>query len=631
MEKWSVTDVSAWLRANNLSRYEGSFSEYDVDGMTLLMVRDEQDCQELGVSLRVHRRKLLSLICAADPARHVGKPGVGKPGAGKPGANGLSTQPTAVLTPPPHIKLEKVPSAELVVPPSLKHITVALSGHPGSGLGLELVASCDGDCIVATVTSPSAAALGIQVGDVLVAIDDVDVSVKTGFRVEDIVSLLRSKMKAQTTTVSLHLIRGVGSQSPLPDSEEEAGNPPYGAVPREEDMLGSPYADSFALGTNSREDIYASLNVSQVARTPTSQLGLNELNELRDSLLEEAHSSQASRGLLLSSSRALLRDDILEKEWLNLSDVERERDQYKRGFLIECAEKHQSAIENERAMIELQNSAQRHAAHLELTVSTLTSQLEDSQADGVRLSEEINRLNAKNELLKQRMSDLERGRGLGVARGDGDSDGDSDDRVSRSVDRDSSERVERALREELGRQREAFQVVSMQLRVADEMKEYLSSKWAEADAESKRLSDEVVISAEKKAKAFQSLAHVDQLINLLSKKMRRSSNDRGLKLAVKDEWRRMLKSNVVAWFFHKDGRPRSRVNLLDEYLGSDVSSSSGSASGSDTSEEEEDDKERGIVEEGLVIEGSACLTKSLVRGETEAEGFVSRVGKTLPQ
>ena len=46
MEKWSVTDVSAWLRANNLSRYEGSFSEYDVDGMTLLMVRDEQDCQE---------------------------------------------------------------------------------------------------------------------------------------------------------------------------------------------------------------------------------------------------------------------------------------------------------------------------------------------------------------------------------------------------------------------------------------------------------------------------------------------------------------------------------------------------------------------------------------------------------
>ena len=73
------------------------------------------------------------------------------------------------------------------------------------------------------------------------------------------------------------------------------------------------------------------------------------------------------------------------------------------------------------------------------------------------------------------------------------------------------------------------------------------------------------------------------------------------------------------------------MNLLDEYLGSDVSSSSGSASGSDTSEEEEDDKERGIVEEGLVIEGSACLTKSLVRGETEAEGFVSRVGKTLPQ
>ena len=76
----------------------------------------------------------------------------------------------------------------------------------------------------------------------------------------------------------------------------------------------------------------------------------------------------------------LLRDDILEKEWKNLTDLERERDQYKRAFMLECAEKHQATIENEKALIDLENSAKRHSEHLQGQIKILT-QISETRAD----------------------------------------------------------------------------------------------------------------------------------------------------------------------------------------------------------------------------------------------------------
>ena len=200
---WTVADVTAWLGANKLARYAEAFAGCDVDGLTLLQVRDEQDCEELGVTLRVHRRKLLALLASLVRAL---QPSENDDVAAAPG---LSTpSPPSPPVPPSHGALEPEPTLEPASLSPPKRITVKVPIHPGSGLGLELAASHTGDCIVATITSATASAQGLQEGDVLVAVDAVDVATGTGFRLEDIVSLLRSKVKAQRAALSLDFLRG---------------------------------------------------------------------------------------------------------------------------------------------------------------------------------------------------------------------------------------------------------------------------------------------------------------------------------------------------------------------------------------------------------------------------------------
>ena len=410
--EWSVADVCEWLKSHNLSRYADAFSSFEVDGLTLLEIIDDADLVELDVTVRVHRRKILTLV--------------------------------------------------------------------------RLLRNTD-DSTVQEASSENQ--------------DHIDQDKNSGNEIE--------------------------------------------ALPREDDMLESAYA---------REMDFLAPRLSPVTNGSDADGKTTHSDKLK---LPVETSSENVETVFFNAEgedhqTVLLRDDILEREWKNLSDLERERDQYKRAFMLECVEKHQTTIESERALMELEKSAQRHAEYLQGQLNDVSERLSKSRADCDKLRQEICTLNTRNKKMKQKLIKYKA--------------------VSQEKAYSGSTGAIAELREELGRQREAFQVLNMKWKLAEEMKEFLSSKWIESDAEIKRLSDEVVWAASKKAKAFEHLAHVDQLIRLLSRRMKSRPGDSSLELAVKDEWQRLLDSHVFSLFFHRDGRARS-INLLDEYESNEITAS----------------------------------------------------------
>ena len=241
--KWAVSDVAVWLRANNLARYADAFADCDVDGLTLLQICNEQDVSELGVLLRVHQRKIVSLV--GELQSHVVAPESAVSNQDKPGES----------------------------------IVVELPIYPSTGLGLELAESRTGECVVATITSAKASTQNIKEGDVITSVDTIDVSGGTGYQFEDIVSVLRAKVKSQKSTLALGLFRSRDGGSLLIDDDEAADL--HGATPREEDMLGSPYSYTFdephRTGIISHDGFVG----------PNRQ----ELNALRDALPEHVDST----------------------------------------------------------------------------------------------------------------------------------------------------------------------------------------------------------------------------------------------------------------------------------------------------------------------------------------------------
>lgn len=59
---WSVWEVVVWLRTLELAQYAARFEELRVDGTLLFEITDEDLARDLGVSIRLHRVKLLEAI-----------------------------------------------------------------------------------------------------------------------------------------------------------------------------------------------------------------------------------------------------------------------------------------------------------------------------------------------------------------------------------------------------------------------------------------------------------------------------------------------------------------------------------------------------------------------------------------
>ena len=61
-QDWEVSDVCEWLGQLSLNQYSDTFSSMKIDGMLLFAMTDEDLREDLGVSVRLHRFKILESI-----------------------------------------------------------------------------------------------------------------------------------------------------------------------------------------------------------------------------------------------------------------------------------------------------------------------------------------------------------------------------------------------------------------------------------------------------------------------------------------------------------------------------------------------------------------------------------------
>ncbi len=68
--QWTVSDVCAWLKSIEMSKYVPAFEENSIDGACLAEGLDDDSMDMLGILLPLHRKKLRSaskLLFLASP------------------------------------------------------------------------------------------------------------------------------------------------------------------------------------------------------------------------------------------------------------------------------------------------------------------------------------------------------------------------------------------------------------------------------------------------------------------------------------------------------------------------------------------------------------------------------------
>ena len=78
------------------------------------------------------------------------------------------------------------------------------------------------------------------------------------------------------------------------------------------------------------------------------------------------------------------------------------------------------------------------------------------------------------------------------------------------------------------------------------MKEYLAHQWQESARQVVELETTIAAVTEQKDEAVAKVEATDRLKAFLAEKMKIQPHDRGLTLAVKDEWRKLLASEEGA-------------------------------------------------------------------------------------
>ena len=82
------------------------------------------------------------------------------------------------------------------------------------------------------------------------------------------------------------------------------------------------------------------------------------------------------------------------------------------------------------------------------------------------------------------------------------------------------------------------------------MKGWLTKQWEKTEKESLRFKEQLIASSKEKLYSKKILYDMEELLSFLSEQLKVRENDRGLRLAVKEEWSRFLMSSNVMkkWF-----------------------------------------------------------------------------------
>ena len=99
-------------------------------------------------------------------------------------------------------------------------------------------------------------------------------------------------------------------------------------------------------------------------------------------------------------------------------------------------------------------------------------------------------------------------------------------------------------------QQEENETLETKLSAADDMKGWLTKQWEKTEKESLRFKEQLIASSKEKLYSKKILYDMEELLSFLSEQLKVRENDRGLRLAVKEEWSRFLMSSNVMkkWF-----------------------------------------------------------------------------------
>ena len=460
--------LETFLEINGLSRYVETLSEHSVGWKDLQFVETDDDLLELGVDLKVHRRKLLSLLS-------------------NPLAESL---PTTLST------NEPIAAGQLDLTPPRGN------GSPSS------------PSTVAEISAPSST------------------NVPTP-------PALSSSSSTTTTTTT------------IPSSSTRALAPP---PPSEDDMLVTAWAD---------------YDMDEVQRVPRDALILlNSDSHMSSELREEYLSGEYLSGEYLSREHDVtamienhedhhedhreleqsdqnfslmqIQDKVLLHEHATFLEMEEEVAKYRRRYLQERAERLQSSIENERAMIDVQTECDENKRRMRCKVESARVELGRSEESCDVMRKEVSALSTTVQALERAIK-------------------------TSSHDAELTELKQRVveLEETARRSNEELDMLTTKLQTAEDMKCFLTSEWEKAESEASHFKEQLLASATDKGAALEFRSEMEELLSFLSRKLKINEEDRGLRLAVKEEWSRLLmESKIMQMFFVVE----REVNMIPSWV-----------------------------------------------------------------
>jgi predicted nucleic acid-binding Zn-ribbon protein len=193
----------------------------------------------------------------------------------------------------------------------------------------------------------------------------------------------------------------------------------------------------------------------------------------------------------------------------------------------ERAERCQTTIENESAMIDVQVRCEKEVTRMQQEILTLEQTTTTFNNDSEVLRQEIHHLSGRNARLQEELLES------------------THDKEMNDLKRQVQE-LNRVVQE----QHEHQETLHTKLNAAEDMKVWLTKEWEKTEQEAVRLKQKLTRSSKEKVKADGSVKDMHELLVFLSEQLRVHEYDRGLRLAVKEEWSRLLMGSAVMnkWF-----------------------------------------------------------------------------------
>lgn len=241
-----------------------------------------------------------------------------------------------------------------------------------------------------------------------------------------------------------------------------------------------------------------------------------------------------------NSSLMQIQDDVLLHEHATFLEMEEEVAKYRRLYLQERAERLQSSIENERAMIDVQTECDENKRRMRYKVESARVELGRSEESCDVMRKEVSALSTTVQALERAIK-------------------------TSSHDAELTELKQRVveLEETARRSNEEFDMLTTKLQTAEDMKIFLTSEWEKAESEAGRFKEQLLASATDKGAALEFRSEMEELLSFLSRKLKINEEDRGLRLAVKEEWSRLLmESKIMQMFFVVE----REVNMIPSWV-----------------------------------------------------------------